>query len=105
MAIGFVQSTQLSNSASPLSVSYVSNNSRGNFLIAFLTVNVTGSTLAISDNNGNTWNPVGSAVSQATRTCQLFYAMNCNAGANQVTGSGTGSPNALELEIGEYSGI
>ena len=86
--------------ASSTTLPYPGNNTAGNLLIAVVRCNQTLSTPVVSDPN-NTWVLLDTETLVSKN--QLWYALNCKAGANTVTLNDTsGLSTAIELLIGEY---
>jgi len=97
-----ISRVQFANAAST-SCAYTSNNTAGNLLVCTARAGYQG-TPVVSDSNGNTWqqavfyDPQGSP---SYNGIIIWYAMNCNAGANTVSVTYSAS----QMEIAEYSGI
>lgn len=86
--------------ASSTTLPYPGNNTAGNLLIAVVRCNQALSTPVVSDPN-NTWVLLDTETLVSKN--QLWYALNCKAGANTVTLNDTsGLSTAIELLIGEY---
>jgi hypothetical protein len=90
---------------------FSSNNTAGSMLFCVVRYSPTGSTFSswtCSDNNGNTWVPVGTPYDTFGGTTgdkyQAFYALNVNAGANtvKIQLNGGGVNGYLRMSIGEW---
>lgn len=108
----FVQSAGASTGGSQsatLAKAFTSNNAAGNLLIC-VTRNfrtAAGTISSVTDSNGNTWvqAPGGYQSNSNANDIQLWYALNCNAGANTVTLTSSTSNTFIRFCIAEYSGI
>lgn len=99
VSIAFVQSKAVGGGTA--STAYNSNNTAGNFLIAF--INTNGTANIPTDTRGNTWvdSGLGAVLYQAgTASTRVCYVLNCAAGANTVT-----STSAFSLHLYEFSGV
>ena len=89
------------SSVTSLAKTYQANNAARNCLVAV--VGLTSSqTPTISDSQSNTWYKATHATDGA-RGITVFFAPNCNAGANTVTASFTSTTGSLEIL--EYAGV
>lgn len=98
----FVQSLGgVSNSASPYSLAYSSNNTLGNILIVGGRINAN-SAPTISDSLGNTWVSQIADNWRLGNTYFMAYAIKCKAGANtvQITAAG-----AISICVAEFVGL
>jgi len=87
------------------SLPYPANNTAGNLLVCFVMGYNNFNPDTCIDSNSNTWNYAGTMqVNPVTgNVINVYYAYNCNAGANTV--SFTGPISALNCVILEYSGV
>jgi len=86
-----------SSSATSTVVSFGSNNTQGNGLIAYVTFDISapGAVAQLSDTKGNTWQMAPSAIgtdTPGTQTTQIWIAENCKAD--------TGTPNQVTVKYG-----
>jgi len=99
----FVQGATGVLAAAALSVAYGSNNTAHNLLIAVVRCNSDLATVTVTDTQGNYWTQLENQAATGASLSQLWYALDCSAGANTVTAWDTASyTSALELLIGEY---
>lgn len=84
---------------------YGSNNTAGNILVSIL--RVSGATLRtvyiMSDTQGNQWYRALSVLATGDHNLEIWYALNCKAGANTVSATLTASL-TLRWIIAEYTG-
>jgi Chitobiase/beta-hexosaminidase C-terminal domain len=95
------------NTASPLALAFVSNNTAGNILVCAGRngggTNYVPSTIA--DSQGNTWVRLISDNWTSGNEFFVFYCLSCKGGANTVTVTGNNNvSNLLSMCIGEYTG-
>lgn len=103
MSYAFVQGrNNTTNTASPATLAYNSNNTAGNLLIITGRGNSGTTAVSISDSQGNTWANFQLNQSSGYRFF-MGYALNCKAGANTLTVAGGGG--LLTYAIAEYSGV
>lgn len=111
--IAFVQSASGHvNLGSTVVKAFPSNNAAGNCLVvAVLWSEIftgAGSSIAVTDTQGNTYTLVNTSAEQNNYFASIFIAPNCLAGANTVTVTFTGftsSNQGMAVAIHEYSGI
>jgi hypothetical protein len=105
VAIAHIQSTgNFASGTTSVSKAFVSNNTAGNLLVAAVVCYAI-NTPTISDTRGNTWTQAISFSDNSLMglVVRIFYAANCSAGANTVTGSWT-TANGGEIHLSEFSG-
>jgi len=111
--VAFVQSaSSYVNLDSTISQAFASNNAAGNCLIVDVIWSEqftgAGSSIAVTDSQGNTYTLVNTSAEQNNYFASVFIAPNCKAGANTVTVTFTGFISAnqgMAVAIHEYSGI
>jgi len=107
MAIGFVQApaAPASGTSSPVTLAFGSNNTLGNFLIAFVQLNSGATFTSLTDSQGNSWSQAGAfQADSGGNKIGVFFAMNAKAGANTVSLAFTGGI-TVRLGTAEYSGV
>ncbi|MDQ6705700.1 MAG: S8 family serine peptidase [Acidobacteriota bacterium] len=105
--ISLIQSNAAQGSGvTSLSTAFLSGNTAGNLVIAFVRMSSASQTVQIADSAGNVYTD---AVSQAQTTdghqVHIFYAKNVSGGANTVTASFSATNNHPWIAIYEYSGL
>jgi subtilisin family serine protease len=93
-------------SARSIHTAFLSSNTAGNLIIAFVRMSSTSQTVTITDSLGNSY---ARAVSQTQTSdghqVHIFYAKNIVGGANTVTAAFSASNNHPWLAVYEYSGL
>lgn len=111
MSFALIQNHGNSNTSSAttsLTTAFLSNNTAGNFLVAFFRVpSGAATTLVVTDSQSNVWHQYLSTVTTiGGDKLDLWYAMNCKSGANSVTASQVGGAAFfLRMIIAEFSGV
>jgi len=99
-----VQSTTGSGSGTSLVVAFTGNNAGGNHLVAILAA-LTNDPTGATDTGGNSYSAGPTAVNTSSAMkCEMYYAENCAAGANTVTGAFTGS-DSVGMTLMEFSNV
>lgn len=105
MAIAKVQSNSANVGASVNvgNLAFSSNNTAGSLLLCVVRHGLQGVTMSVADSQGNSWQEAGDLQLFSTGVW-LFYAANCQAGANTVTATSGGAAATMRMCIAEYSG-
>lgn len=98
----YVQSAQLATSGTSAALAYTNPNTAGNALV--VSGRNGGGTGGCSDSNANTYAHPASVSRGGIAYTDVFYALNCAAGANTVTYT-QGTTGTLRFAIHEYTGI
>jgi hypothetical protein len=102
MASALVQAIgQTTATATAISKAFTSNNTLGNLLVV---CSATNANPAILDTLGNTWYVAANATDPGNAVVRMFYAPNCNAGANTITVTYNSGSTFDSLVISEWSG-
>lgn len=96
----YIQSNADFGSSPTQNTPFLSANSAGSLLTAYVRTNVT--TITVTDSQGNIWQSLPQINNGAI--CQFWYALNANRGANTVTVT-TITGSVVDLLIAEYSGV
>jgi hypothetical protein len=106
-AASHVQTNARNVAAGTNALSFGSNTTAGNLLIAEVDWTGGSSFASISDRQGNVWSQIGTeqASSAIGVRSRLYYARNIKGGADTVTTAVSGTPAYHELYIHEYSGL
>ena len=92
--------------AASIPVSFLSANTAGNLIVAFVRMSSTSQTVTITDSAGNSYvDAVSQAQTSDGHQVHIFYAKNIKAGANTVTATFSATNNHPWLAIYEYSGL
>lgn len=103
MAFSIVQSASTS-AAGGASVAFSSSNTAGDSLIIVVGENVASDTFTITDSLGNVYISLAQITNVApTGVWQVFYCLNCLAGANTVTASCATGAGTVILAVHEFS--
>lgn len=87
-------------------LAYTSNNTAGNMLAVYVFGHpALNATTGVSDSAGNVWAKVVGRADVGGDTAELWYALNCAAGANTVTFTWTGLVSFSTCSIAEFSGV
>jgi len=93
-------------SASSIAAPFLSANTAGNLIIAFVRMSSTSQSVAITDLAGNSYvDAVSQAQTSDGHQVHIFYAKNINAGANTVTATFSATNNHPWMAVYEYSGL
>jgi RHS repeat-associated protein len=94
-----------SNSTS-VSATFVTSNTSGNMIVAFVRAATTTQTIVVSDTAGNSYtDAVAQAQTSDGHQIHIFYAKNIHSGANTVTAAFSASNANAFLGIYEFSGL
>jgi len=96
----------IESSGSSMSVSFLTNNTAGDFLIVTGTAARPATNITVSDTAGNTFFTAFGPVTDANQnvTAYIWYVPNCIGGPNTVTIT-PATASALEIHVSEWSGL
>lgn len=107
MAYAFVQARGTTGSGTSLGLTYTSNVTAGNLLVAGVSWHSTTETASLSDGINGAWTTVAASLASngvPGYRSQIFYRKNAGSGSTTVTATITGSVTFIQLDLLEYSG-